>query len=82
MDDKAKIAVSTLGIGFLLGALCCTISTAQLIKFTWGMAINEGATNVIGYIVATGVISVLTIPAVALFCIFGAGLTIDPWSEK
>ncbi|MGW8464222.1 hypothetical protein [Pseudomonas sp. CLCA07] len=82
MDDKAKIAVSTLGVGFLFGAIGCVTSTAQLIKFTWGMTVSEGAANVIGYIVGTGVISVLTIPIVAFFCIFGAALTTAPWSVK
>ncbi len=82
MDDKAKIAVSILGVGLLFGAVGCMTSTVQLIKFTWGMTVSEGAANVIGYIVATGVMSVLTIPAVAFFCICGAALTTAPWSVK
>ena len=82
MDDKAKIAVSTVGVGLLFGAMSCMASTAQLIKCTWVMAVSEGAANVVGYIVATGVMSVLAIPAVALLCIFGAALTTSPWSVK
>ncbi|QZA96056.1 hypothetical protein K3369_20075 [Pseudomonas mandelii] len=82
MDDKAKIAVSTLGVGFFCGAIGCITVAAQAINATWNMAVSEGAEHVIRYIVATGVASVLTIPAVILFCMFGAALTITPWTEK
>jgi hypothetical protein len=82
MSDKAKIAISTVGAGLLFGAMSCMVSTAQLIKCTWVMAVSEGATNVVGYIVATGIVSVLAIPAVALLCIFGVALTASPWSVK
>ena len=82
MNEKAKTAVSILGVGLLFGAIGCMTSTVRLIIFTWGMTVSDGAANVIGYIVATGVASVLTIPGVVFFGICGATLTTAPWSVK
>lgn len=81
MENKLNVILSTLGLGFLLGAIGCSISTLNLIQATWELAANAGVSQALGYLIATGIATFLSTLAVPLFVVFGTALMVGPWSE-
>jgi hypothetical protein len=82
MDDKAKLAVSALGIMMLIGAIQCAHSTINLNLFAWNAAFEFGLREVFGYLVLTGVMSALSVVAVVLLSVMGVMMAIGPWREN
>lgn len=82
MNEQEKLALSGLGLALLYGAAFCAFSTLELISITGDMATSEGPAQVAGYIVATGIASVLAVPTVLLLGAFGTLLTVCPWNGR
>ena len=81
MDNKAKLAVSALGISMLIGSVLLADSTVSLVLFAWQMLVTFGVQEVWGYLLTTGVMSCLSALAIPLLLFTGAVLTFATWKE-
>lgn len=72
-----QVLLRVVGLGLLWCAVVCAFSTVRLIVVTWALASREGVLEVIGYIVASGVVSALMVPCVLVLATIGACLTLS-----
>lgn len=82
VDERGKLALSALGLMMLFGSISCASSTVTLILHTWGMAVEFGVREVLGYIVATGIVGILSLVAVPVLFSIGAVIAVGPWTEE
>lgn len=79
MNEKEKLALSAFGIAMLLVGLFYAKHTVSLILFACDMTTEFGFRDVLGYLVATGVVSSLSVLAVPVFLLMGVAVTVEPW---
>ncbi|HCT5749967.1 MULTISPECIES: hypothetical protein [Pseudomonas] len=81
MDDKVKLALSALGLMMLYGSFSWGNATVTLFMHAWDMTVALGFREVFGYLVATGVVGILSVLTIPMFFVFSLAMTIGPWTE-
>lgn len=81
MDEKAKLALSALGMMMLCGAISWGNTTITLFMHAWDMTVALGFREVFGYLVATGVVGILSVLMIPMLFVFSLAMTIEPWTE-
>ncbi len=81
MDEKAKLALSALGIMLLFGSISWGNATVALFMHTWDMTVALGFREVFGYLAATGVVGILSALMIPMLFVFSLAMTIGPWAE-
>lgn len=81
MDEKAKLVLSAFGMMLLCGSISWGHATVTLFMHAWDMTVSAGFREVFGYLVATGVVGILSVLTIPMLFVFSLAMTIGSLTE-
>lgn len=81
MDEKAKLVLSALGMMLLCGSISWGHATVTLFMHARDMTVSAGFREVFGYLVATGVVGILSVLTIPMLFVFSLAMTIGSLTE-